>query len=349
MANQYTTQAQRVGTIKGEMLMYAIPKQCLDVACTHFQMDQNMGDTIIYGRWVPTGGSTGAVANNVDPSNTWSVLATDYETAEGITPAANTLTRKDITVQIKSYTILYSYTAKAARIYEDKLPPAMKKMAGQTMGLVSEMIKNGAFRGSTNKMYAGGTSRATVKEPITNNLVSKIVRAFMNNRASMFTEVINNNGQYGHKDIEAAFVFFGHTDLGYDIRQLPDFTPVAEYGKMTTIHALELGAVPGIRFVLTPELQTVTNSGATAAGTGLKSSGTLVDIYPSMVMAEDAAADLALRGEGSMELIDLSVDQADKADPTRERGYIGAKFWQAAFVQNDGWLMVVETGATDLG
>ena len=118
---------------------------------------------------------------------------------------------------------------------------------------------------------------------------------------------------------------------------------------MKPIHALELGAVPNMRFVLTPELQVVNNSGATAAGTGLKTTGTLVDIYPSLVMAEDAAADLALRGEGSMELIDLSVDKEDKSDPTRERGYIGAKFWQAAFVQNDGWLMLVESGATDLG
>jgi len=31
-----------------------------------------------------------------------------------------------------------------------------------------------------------------------------------------------------------------------------------------------------------------------------------------------------------------------------QRGYIGAKFYSAAFVSNDGWMAVIEAGATDL-
>ena len=349
MTQLFTTQDQRVGTIKGEVLKYALPKLCLDVGCSHFTMDQNMGDTIIYGRWVPTGGTAGAVANNIDPSNTWSVTASDYESQEGVTPAAQNLTRKDITVKMKKYTALYGYTDKAARLYEDKLPPAMKKMAGQTMGLVSEKVKMGAFRGSTNKRYAGGTSRATVDEPITNNSVSLIIRDMMNNRANQFTEVISSSPNYDTSAIEASFLFFGHTDLAYDIRQLPDFTPVAKYGSMKTVHPLEIGAVPGLRFILTPEMDIVADSGAAVGTTGLKSTGASnINVYPCLVMAEDAAADLALRGLDSMEVIDVPVDREDKSDPTRSRGYIGVNWWGAAFVQNDGWLEVFECGASSL-
>mgnify|MGYP001558582424 CR=1 FL=1 len=350
MAGQlYTTQTQRVGKIKGEMLMHAIPKLTLDVACTHFTMDEDMGDTIIYGRWVPTGGTTGAVANNIDPSNTWSATASAHEVQDGQTPTAEGITRKDITVQIKEYSCLYMYTKKAAKLYEDKLPPAMKKMAGQRMGLVTEMIKNGAFRGSTNKMYAGGTSRATVDETISDNLVSRIIRAFSNNRADFLTEIISPSQNYDTSAVEASYLFFAHTDLQHDIEQLPGYTPVAKYGNMKPVHPMELGAKGRLRFILSPEFQTVADAGAAVGSTGLKStSSSNVDVYPCMVFAEEAAGDIALRGTKSLEVIDLPPSQTDKNDPTGQRGYIGACFWSAAFVQNDGWLLVVEVGATSL-
>lgn len=350
MAGQlFTTQAQRVGTIKGQMLEHAIPKETLDTACTHFTMDENMGDTIIYGRWVPTGGTTGAVSNNIDPSNTWSVTAASHEVQEGQTPIAESLTRKDISVQMKEYSCLYMYSKKAARLYEDKLPPAMKKMAGQRMGLVGEMIKNGAFRGSTNKMYAGGTSRATVDETLSDNLVSRIVRAFSNNRAEFITEIIAPSQNYDTSAIEASYLFFGHTDLQHDVEQLPGYVPVAKYGNMKPVHPMELGAKGRIRFILSPEFQKVIDSGAAVGSTGLKSTGASnIDIYPCMIFAEEAAGDLALRGTKSFEVIDLPPSATDKNDPTGQRGYVGASFFKAAFVQNDGWLMVVECGASAL-
>lgn len=350
MAGQlFTTQAQRVGTIKGQMLEHAIPKQVLDTACTHFQMDENMGDTIIYGRWVPTGGTTGAVSNNIDPSNTWSVTASAHEVQEGQTPIADSLTRKDISVQIKEYSCLYMYSKKAARLYEDKLPPAMKKMAGQRMGLVTEMIKNGAFRGSTNKMYAGGTSRATVDETLSDNLVSRIIRAFMNNRAEMITEIISPSQNYDTSAVQASFVFYGHSDLQHDIEGLPNFVPVAKYGQQKTIHPMELGCKGNLRFIVSPEFQKVIDSGAAVGSTGLKSTGASnIDVYPCMIFAEEAAGDLALRGTKSLEVIDLPPNQSDKNDPTGQRGYVGASFFSAAFVQNDGWLLVLECGASAL-
>lgn len=351
MANSFNFQAERVGKIKGEFLEYAIPKQCIDIACTHFTMDQNRGENIIYGRWIPQGGSSGAVANNIDPSNTWSVDPAAYEAADGTTPSAKTLLRKDIEVRIKQYTTLFMYTSKAAKLYEDKLPPAMKKMAGQTMGLVSEKVKTGAFGGSTNKRYAGGTSRSTVDESVTNNLMSLGIRDMMNNRAGYFTEVIKPSGNYDTAAIEAAYLFFGHSDLAWNIRQLPDFTPVAKYGGggMTRIHPLEIGSIPGVRFILSPEFDVVIDSGAAVGSTGLKStSGTLVDVYRCFLIAEDAVADLALRGVESMEIIDTPVDLVSKSDPTKSRGYIGANWWGAAFVQNDGWVEVIECGAAAL-
>ncbi len=341
----YNTPAARIAKFKGEILAHAIPVEVLGITGTQRRMPKNRSSTVVYRRWLPYGATTGTAAS----INRWSVDAQAHETQEGVTPDVDSLTPDDRTVQLKQYSCLYMYTDKVADLYEDNVPEEMKIQTGERMGLVREMIRYGALKGSTNKFYAGGTSRGTVDEAVSKTLLRRMTRSIKGNRGKMITKVLDASPNYNTAPVEAGYLVFCHTDLESDIRDLPGFTKCAEYGSRKSIHEHEIGSVDSYRFIVSPELASIADSGAAVGTTGLYStSGSNVDVYPMIVVAADAWADVALRGMNSFDPTSIPHTTKTKDDPLGQRGYCGAKFWSAAFVQNDGWMAVAEVGASAL-
>ncbi len=346
MATQnYSTSTPRVGKVKGAILKHAVPRMVLSITGNQHKMDKNTSDTIIFRRWLPTGGAT----TNATTVNRWSVTAESHLTQEGVTPDADTIAPQDITVQLAQYSCLYMYTDKAAMLYEDNIPDAMKKECGERMGLVREMIDYGALKGITNKFYAGGTSRATVDETISLNLLRKVSRSLLGNRADLITSIIAPSADFNTTPVEAGFLVFVHTDAEHDIREIPGFTPVANYGSRKVMHPLELGSADRYRFIISPELSSIPDAGAAVGSTGLiTTSSSNIDIYPFIVVADEAWGNVSLRGMDSFNVTHIPHTQKDKSDPNGQRGYLGSQFWSASFIQNDGWAAVVEAGCTNL-
>jgi N4-gp56 family major capsid protein len=339
------TPAQRVNKQKGEILAHSQPVEVLAIAGEMKKMEKNNGNTIAYRRYLPYGGAT----TNSTTINAWSVTANLHLLQEGVTPNADTITPQDITVVMQQYGCLYQYTDVVEDMYEDDLPAEMKKQTGERMGLVREMVRYGALRGCTNKFYAGGTSRATVAATLSTNLLSKVSRSIRGNRAKMITRLLAPSANYNTAAVEAGFLVFCHTDMEHDIRNLPNFVEVAKYGTRKPVHPMELGSAGLYRFVISPELSSVADAGAAVGATGLSSTtGTNIDVYPCIFVAENAYADLALRGADSFDFTNLKPGEKTKSDPHGQRGYVGAKFYAATFVQNDGWMAVVEAGVTSL-
>jgi len=342
---QYGTATARIGKLKGAILKHAVPREVLGITGDMHKMPKNQSDTIIFRRWLPYGGAT----TNSTTINRWSVTTTAHETQEGVTPDADTIAPQDITVQLTQYSCLYMYTDKTAVLYEDNIPDAMKEQCGERMGLVREMIRYGALKGCTNKFYAGGTTRATTDESVNLSGLRKIAQTLSANRADMITKVLSPSPNYNTSAVEQGYLVFCHTDCENDIRELPGFVPCASYGSRKPIHELELGTVERFRFIISPELTAIADSGAAVGTTGLASTtGSNIDVYPMIVVGDSAWADVALRGMNSFDVTHIPHSQKDKNDPLGQRGYIGASFWSAAFVQNDGWMAVYEVGVTDL-
>ena len=346
MATQtYNTAAARIGKLAGTILAHAVPVEVLGITGTNHRMPRNKSDTIIFRRWLPRGGSVGTPAS----INRWSVTAAEHLTQEGVTPPAETLTPQDIPVQLFQYSCLYMYTDKTAVLYEDNIPDEMKIQTGERMGLVREMVRYGVLKGNTNKFYAGGTSRATVDETVNLGLLRKVSRSLLGNRGKLVTRVLEASSKYSTTPVEAGFIVFCHTDMEHDIRELQGFVPCVEYGSRQMLHQMELGATDRYRFVISPELTSIADAGAAVGATGLYSTGgSNIDVYPIIVVAARAWGDVALRGMNSFEVTHIPHGRKEKSDPHGQRGYIGAIFWDAAFIQNDGWMAVIECGATAL-
>lgn len=342
-AQMYGTKAPRIGRLKGAILKHAMPTEVLSITGKQHKMPKNSSNTLVFRRWLPYG----ATATNSSTINTISVDPNAHLTQEGVTPDAETITPQDITVQLNQYSCLYMYTDVLDELYEDNVPDEMKTQVGERMGLVREMIRYGTLKGCTNKFYAGGTSRGTVDLPVHLDLLRNITRTLRRNRSKQITRILSSSPNYNTAAVEAGYLVFCHTDCEQDIRDLPGFTKVADYGQRSPIHPMELGTCENMRFIVSPELAEIADAGAAIGITGLKSTtGSLIDVFPLIVVADDAWGDVALRGMESFKVKHLPPGQEDKSDPLGQRGYVGAIFYSAAVIQNDGWMAVAEVGVT---
>lgn len=343
MGNTYASPAGRINEIKGEMLAIAEPAEVLMLGVTPKKFPKNKGDNITYRRVLPTGGAT----TNANTINRWSVTASEYVVQEGVAPTPKALSYQDVNVQINQYAVLYSYTDKVADLHEDDIPADQKRQVSLEMGLVREMIRYGEMKASTTVIYSGGTTLATVDEAIRFNDLSQMSRTLQANGAQMKTTILAPGPDYDTSAIEAGFIVFVHTDAEHDIRRLEDFTPVAKYASRDPISPHELGSVGRFRFITSKELAPTLAGGAAVGSTGLESVGASnVDVYPFLVCAEDAVYDLALNT--NFDVTHIPAKQKTKEDPFGQRGYVGAIFWSAAKVVNNGWCGVIWAGVTDL-
>ena len=138
-----------------------------------------------------------------------------------------------------------------------------------------------------------------------------------------------------------------HTDLANDIRGIAGFVPAAQYGSRSLLHPRELGSVEDIRFITSPDLAPWADAGG-AKGSMLSTSGTSADVYPVLVLGQDAFGTVAIKGLGAVEPSIIPVGTKSGADPLGQRGYVGWKTWFAAKVLNENWMARIECAATAL-
>lgn len=339
-----TDPAARIGKLKGDILAHAVPCEVLGITGQQRGMPKNQGKTIVHRRYLPYG------ATNADwnTRNRPKAEPAAHELTEGVTPTADTLVPQDITVTLKQYGCLYQLTDQTVDTYEDDVPAEMKKQCGERIALVREMIRYGTLKACTNAFYAGGgASRAAVNAKITLPLLRKISRNLQANHAKRITGILAPSPNIDTQPVEAAYLVFCSTDAEADIRDLPGFTTVAEYGTRKPVSPYELGSVENYRFITSPELAPYADAGADLGSTGLMGT-TKVDVYPFIVVGEDAWGQLSLRGADALDPTYIPPGQKDKSDPLGQRGFVGAKFYMACTMLNEGWMAVAEAGVSAL-
>lgn len=342
---QTTAPPERIGKLKGEILAHAVATEVLGITGLQRALPKNNGRTVVYRRYLPFG----AANTDWNTRNRPAVNAAAHELTEGVTPTADTLVPQDITVTIKQYGCLYQLTDQVVDTYEDDVPAEMKKHCGERVGLLREMIRYGVIKSCTNVFYAGAaaSSRVTVSAKITLNLLRKVSRNLQANHAKRVTGILAPSINIATKPVEASYLVFVHTDAEADIRDLQGFVHVSAYGSRKPVHAQEIGSCENYRFITSPELAPYLAAGADVASTGLMGAAK-VDVYPFIVVGEEAWGQLALRGADSIDPTYIPPGVKDKSDPLGQRGYVGAKFYMQCMLLNEGWMAVVEAGVSAL-
>ena len=343
----YALTPGRIERFKGEILKHAKPFECLSLVGRQIQMPKNNSKTYVARRWLPYG-ATAAQPNQFFQNGTGdrgNALVQAHLTAEGITPNPDSITPQDVVEVIYQYSCLYGFTDVTFDLYEDDIPEQMKIQIGERVALVNEMICYGKLKTSTNQFYGGtGTSRATVNGSMTLNLQRAVVRGLQANHAMPMTRILKASPNFDTSAVAAGYYAYCHTDLEGMIRDLPGFTPVEKYATGEA-QPNEIGKTERFRWITSPELIPFQDAGAAVGATGLFStSGSNIDVYPVIVMGQDAFSQIAVRGSQSLDPTYLPPGQKDKSDPHGQRGYAGSKWYKATMLENQGWMAVVNVG-----
>lgn len=343
----YELTAQRIGKFKGDTLKRAQLMEVTQRWGRQVKLPRNNGDTYIARRWLPHG-ATAANPNTFfngvtgDRANAYHQA---HLTQDGVTVGPESITPVDFPVVVNQYSCLYGYTDKTADLYEDSIPPEMEKIVGERIAVVNEMVNFGTLKATTNQFFGGsGTTIATVNGGMTLGLLQNVVRGLMAQHGRMCTTVLKPGPNYDTEAVAGGYVCLMSTDLEPDARRLEGFTPAEKYANGTP-YPNELGKCERIRFISTPDFPARLNAGAAIGTTGLFSTGgSNIDVHQIIIMAEDAWSQVAVRGMESAKINVIPPGKIDKSDPNGQRGYVGAIWWKAALIENNGWLACVNIG-----
>lgn len=268
---------------------------------------------------------------------------------EGVTPTSHKTNYVDVPVTMGQYGDVAEITDRVDDLSEDPVLRDMSMLSGEQAAETIEMVTWGVIRGGTNVVYAAtaNTVRTDVATAMSISAQRTATRFLKAQRGRKITMKMSSSVQYGTEAVDAAYLAFGHTDLESDIRDMPGFVPCEKYGSMKPL-PYEIGKIEDVRYILTPLLDPFLNSGATASGTGMVTSGTLVDVYPIIICAKESFGCVPLRGAGAIHPAVLNPGTPSKSDPMGQRGFVSWKTWFACVVLNQAWMVRVEVGASEL-
>ena len=326
-----------------EMLKHAMPIKVLSTFGSQKQIPQNKTDTVVFRRALPIDAGTNGAPN---------ITTSNYLLQEGVTPGSRTITYQDVQVTLQQYGVLMKISSKAESMYEDNIPGDMIKLVGEHMASIEELISYGVVRGGTNVVFANGTARASVNTAITLNKLRQAARQLESAHAQLVTEKLAASVNFNTSAIEPGYLVFIHTDMEADFRNLTNFVPVARYGSQKPVHEREVGTVERFRIVTSPYFRPFLAAGGTiTAGAFLSNggtTGTTADVYPVMVVAQEAWGQVALKGMGAIQPIYLPAKTITHANPMGQFGYVGANFYKNAVRLNENWLVRIEVACSAL-
>lgn len=349
--NNLGNTTNRVGIVKGAILKHVVPKEKLGKFVKNERMPKNAGLQMTFRRWLPTGATAG------NP-NTWDVQPGAHRISEGETPTASAIIPQDIPVTMEQYAFIYRWSDRVEDTQEDDVPMETKKIAGQRAGLLLEMIKWGQAKACTNVYYAAGVaSRSLVNGLVSATLIANIVRGLENNFAELITSSLKASPGYETRAIDSCYVAFTHPNMRYDLESLAGFVKVKDYpgGTADMIDPDEIGALGKVRFIQSPHFTPYLTAGTTAtANTRLTNNipnaggAGNCDVYPIVVMAEEALGSVAFRGGNAMEIGYKAAGEKVKGDILGQRGELGMKCWSAAVILNNFQMAVAEVACSAL-
>lgn len=311
-----------------EALKQVEPVRVLDKVATTKSMPKNKNTTVSWRRAKP-------------------YVAATTPLMEGVTPTPTKFEIEVVTASLKQYGQISEITDVIEDTHEDPILNDMAMEMGQNIARTMESLDYGVYRAGTNVIYANGVSRAAVNTPLTLTIQRNAVRTLKRQKAKKITRTLAPGTGFATRAVEASYVAVGHTDLENEIRGLPGFTQVAEYGNRSPICDEEIGSVEDVRYVLSPDLESFADAGG-AAGAMVSTSGSNADVYPIMYFGQDAVGTVALKGFGAIDPSIIPVGQKTKDDPLGQRGVAGWKTWHAAVILNQTWLVRAEVASTQL-
>lgn len=278
-----------------------------------------------------------------------SLDATPNELTEGVTPTAQTFSVTDIEATVHQYGNLVTMTDVLLDTNDSPVMEQVTQIVGEQAAETVENMRIGVLLGGSNVEYANGEARNDVNTPITLPLQRRITRKLKNQKARFLTDSIKSTPRFYTESISPCFVAVCHPDCEADIRSMPHFQDVKDYGN-TSPWENEIGAVEGVRYLFTTLMKSWPDAGGTktnAAGdTMVSTTGTKADVYPILFLAKDAYGLVPLKGAESLTPVIINPSHTE-SDPLAQRAHVAWKTMQTCVILNQAWMVRAEVACTD--
>lgn len=277
-----------------------------------------------------------------------SLDATPKELIEGVTPTAQTFSVTDIEATVQQYGNLVTMTDVLLDTNDSPVMEQVTQIVGEQAAETVENMRIGVLLGGTNVEYANGTTRTEVNTPISLPLQRRITRKLKNQKARFLTDSIKSTPRFYTESISPCFVAVCHPDCEADIRSMPHFQDVKDYGN-TSPWENEIGAVEGVRYLFTTLMKSWPGAGGAktnAAGdTMVSTANAKADVYPILFLAKDAYGLVPLKGAESLTPVIINPSHTE-SDPLAQRAHVAWKTMQTCVILNQAWMVRAEVACT---
>lgn len=322
---QYGDISPRVGVfLVAKMLEHARPIAVLDKFGMVQPLPKNKGLTLKWRRPVPFDVSPVALT-------------------EGVTPPPQILDYDDVSATISQYGNWVPITDVIADTHEDPNLQVISELCSEQAVTTKEMLLWNTIRGGTNVIYSGtATQRTDVVAVIGEDELRAAQRELKTNHGKHITKMLSASEKVATEPVAPAFIAFGHTNYEADLRDVEGFLPREKYGSGSLLSDYEIGKFEDIRFILTPVFEPFFGAGS-GTTTGVDNNGSNCNVYPLIVIAQDAYAQTPLKG---MESVSVAVKNPkmgeSEIDPLGQRGFVAWKMWFVATRLNEAWIVRIE-------
>jgi len=237
---------------------------------------------------------------------------------EGVTPAGQTLSKVDMTVQLDQYGDYIVLTDKVQYVVEDEVLNETSDLLAQQMGETLDELTRDALNSTASVTYCQyGTNGDATATELTFQDIQGVVKGLMGQSAKMFTNIVSASNKFATAPVRASYIALSHTDLLDDLEDVDGFTSVANYSNDKGLDESEWGSVGNTRWFLSP--------------LGYELGG----YYSSFICGKEAY--------GISKLNELSVENVFKPlghgdDYLNQRSSMGWKSCFAARVLNDNFM-----------
>lgn len=261
---------------------------------------------------------------------------------EGVQPAGRKLSRTPVTLQLQQYGDFIGITDVVKDTCDDTTIQGGLDVLSQQISETSEKIIIAELLSSTSRWFANGTARASVNTVFTKALMERVVTGLMRQNAKFISKAVKATVDYGTEAVRPAYFAVIPPELVPAVRAFAGFKDSVDYGTMTP-YPTEIGAVNDVRYLYHTLINAWAGAGA-AGGTSIRETGSLADVFPVIVIAADAFANVALNGMHNVSPWVRNPSHAP-GDELAQTGSMGWKFMKASKILNDAFMAVVETAA----
>ena len=310
-----------------KFLSHAQPVEVLAKFAMNEPLPKNKGQIVKWRRLVPFAVNTEALV-------------------EGVTPAPSQAQFEDVVTQVSQYGNWVSFTDVITDTHEDPVLQKISQGLGEQAGATKEAIIWEELIGGTSVIYSGAaTTRLTVEAPLSEDELVAAQRILKANRAKHITRMLKAGTAIATEPVAPAFIAFAHTNLEPDLRNLPEFVVREKYSNFQPVSDYEIGKFQDIRFVLSPDLNILFGAGSANISGVLSRDGARVDVYPIVIVGQEAYGVTALRGMDSAN-ITVKNPTPTYEDPLAQRGFASWKIWYVATRLNEEWMVRIEAAAS---